>query len=165
MASNQTPNYGLSQWKRTDQVRMEDFNADNAKIDAAIQAVDRRVEGKADVSAVDRLNQTVSQQVGALAGKGNCQISTISYVGNGRFGQNAPCSLSFPKLPKLVLVFASNGYPLFQMPPSTSAAVDGRGVTVSWGERSVSWYSTTSEGIQLNISGITYHGLVLMEWS
>ena len=34
MASNQTPNYGLSQWKRTDQVRMEDFNADNAKIDA-----------------------------------------------------------------------------------------------------------------------------------
>ena len=120
MASNQTPNYGLSQWKRTDQVRMEDFNADNAKIDAAIQAVDRRVEGKADVSAVDRLNQTVSQQVGALAGKGNCHISTISYVGNGRLEQNAPCSISFPKQPKLDLVFTSKGTPLFLMRPSIS---------------------------------------------
>ena len=36
MASNQTQNYGLSQWELTDDVRMEDFNADNAKIDAAL---------------------------------------------------------------------------------------------------------------------------------
>lgn len=36
MASNQTKNYGLSQWELTDDVRMEDFNADNAKIDAAL---------------------------------------------------------------------------------------------------------------------------------
>ena len=36
MASQQTPNYKLSRWAGTDRILMEDFNADNAKIDAAI---------------------------------------------------------------------------------------------------------------------------------
>lgn len=36
MASNQTSNYGLSQWEATDQVQRTEFNADNAKIDAAL---------------------------------------------------------------------------------------------------------------------------------
>ena len=33
---NQTPNYQLNQWDKTDRIRMEDFNADNAKIEAAL---------------------------------------------------------------------------------------------------------------------------------
>ena len=36
MASNQTSNYKLNQWKAEDRVMREDFNADNAKIDAAL---------------------------------------------------------------------------------------------------------------------------------
>ena len=36
MSTNHTPNYQLSQWERSDRVQMEDFNADNAKIDAAL---------------------------------------------------------------------------------------------------------------------------------
>ena len=36
MASKQTANYGLSQWEAGDQVLRADFNADNAKIDAAL---------------------------------------------------------------------------------------------------------------------------------
>lgn len=36
MASNFTPNIGLCQWQRTDPFTMDDFNADNAKIDAAL---------------------------------------------------------------------------------------------------------------------------------
>ena len=39
MPSNQTPNYQLNQWERSDKVQMEDFNADNAKIDAALVAL------------------------------------------------------------------------------------------------------------------------------
>lgn len=35
---NYTPNYQLNQWEATDQVKRADFNADNAKIDAAILA-------------------------------------------------------------------------------------------------------------------------------
>lgn len=33
---NHTQNYNLSQWVKSDQVRMEDFNADNAKIEAQL---------------------------------------------------------------------------------------------------------------------------------
>jgi hypothetical protein len=44
MPSSQTPNYNLNQWSKDDRVLMEDFNADNAKIDAAIKAVDGRVD-------------------------------------------------------------------------------------------------------------------------
>ena len=42
MATNHTTNYQLNQWLSTDQVLRADFNADNAKIDAALHAVDRR---------------------------------------------------------------------------------------------------------------------------
>ena len=36
MAANQTTNYQLNQWEATDQVLRTDFNADNAKVDAAL---------------------------------------------------------------------------------------------------------------------------------
>ena len=36
MATNQTTNYQLNQWQPTDPVQRTDFNADNAKIDAAL---------------------------------------------------------------------------------------------------------------------------------
>ena len=36
---NQTSNFGLSQWEKDDRIQMEDFNADNTKIDAALQAL------------------------------------------------------------------------------------------------------------------------------
>ena len=39
MPTNQTANYALSQWVKPNQVKMEDFNADNAKIDAALGAL------------------------------------------------------------------------------------------------------------------------------
>ena len=38
MPTNRTDNYALSQWERSDRILMEDFNADNAKIDAALKA-------------------------------------------------------------------------------------------------------------------------------
>ena len=33
-----TTNFNLSQWAKTDRIRMADFNADNAKLDAALAA-------------------------------------------------------------------------------------------------------------------------------
>ena len=33
-----TANYGLNLWEKTDRIQMEDFNADNAKIEAALAA-------------------------------------------------------------------------------------------------------------------------------
>ena len=48
MPINHTPNYDLSQWEPSDKVLRTDFNADNAKIDAALA-------GKASAAAVDSL--------------------------------------------------------------------------------------------------------------
>lgn len=39
MSTNQTANYQLNQWTPEDQVLREEFNADNAKIDAAIRTL------------------------------------------------------------------------------------------------------------------------------
>ena len=33
----ETGNYQLNQWESADRIRMEDFNGDNAKIDAALK--------------------------------------------------------------------------------------------------------------------------------
>ena len=43
-----TQNYQLNQWEASDYVRREDFNADNAKLDAAIRAA---VDGGAKTAA------------------------------------------------------------------------------------------------------------------
>lgn len=48
MATNKTPNLGLSQWVRSDGVIMDEFNENNRKIDEAVAEVRQEV---ADVSA------------------------------------------------------------------------------------------------------------------
>lgn len=49
----QTGAYQLNQWELTDRIRMEDFNSDNARTDAALAALR---DGKADVSALNALS-------------------------------------------------------------------------------------------------------------
>ena len=38
----QTENYKLNQWERSDRILMEDFNADNARLEAALAGLERR---------------------------------------------------------------------------------------------------------------------------
>ena len=45
MASGQTANYQLNQWEAEDKVLRTEFNADNAKIDAALAAIPKIVTG------------------------------------------------------------------------------------------------------------------------
>ena len=56
-STNQTPHLGLSQWVLTDPFRMDDFNQDNAKIDAAVSAIPYEklmdVTTSADAAQVD----------------------------------------------------------------------------------------------------------------
>lgn len=40
-----TANYSLNQWEKTDRIQMEDFNADNAKLEAALTGMPRIVTG------------------------------------------------------------------------------------------------------------------------
>ena len=59
----QTPNFQLNQWSGTDYVRRTDFNADNAKIDAALKAV---AEGGAKIA------------VGTYTGTGDSTDTTVT---------------------------------------------------------------------------------------
>lgn len=61
MASGQTQYYGLSQWEATDQVIRTDFNADNAKIDAALRALRENQIGAGVITALfEQQNQRIT---------------------------------------------------------------------------------------------------------
>ena len=91
---NRTTNYNLCQFEETDRVRRTDFNEDNAKIDAAVKAVDRRVDGleasKADKTALAAVEGKISR------------IVTGTYAGTG--GSSGVRRISLPGRPKLVLI-------------------------------------------------------------
>ena len=80
MASNYTSNYNLCQWEADDKVLRTEFNADNAKIDAALAELQ---SSKASSSALNSLQTTVGQHTTALSGKGNCQLHVQTYTGTG----------------------------------------------------------------------------------
>lgn len=75
-STNQTPNIGLSQFVGGDAYLMSDRNADNLKIDQAVQAL--------------------------RTGKAEIYVGT--YTGDGTHGVSDPTVLTFPFAPKLVLV-------------------------------------------------------------
>ena len=135
MPSNQTPNYALSQWERTDKVLMEDFNADNAKIDAALKS------------------------------KGDCYMIAKAYGGTGDSGTSAPSQMGFTRQPRFVIIAdRSNGKYLFYFDgcyTGYTPAFPGSSVTFSC-DYSVQkkyfvlkWYSDTPEH-QFNIAGHDY---------
>ena len=64
-----TENYGLNKWGEHDEIKHEDFNADNAKIDAAIR-------GNAD--AINTVITTMPK------------IATGTYIGDGAYGRIIP---------------------------------------------------------------------------
>ena len=174
MPANHTPNYQLSQWERADKVLMEDFNADNAKIDAAIKAVDVRVDGKADRSALEALTQTVSKKAeqsalnslsSQVAQRGNCRIWTTTYTGSGQFGQDHPTTITFPKMPAIVFILSPNNYQLTLAPGQTYGYVQGGNtlpLTISWSGNTVSWYHHMYSSPQMNDTNTTYRVVAFM---
>lgn len=75
-STNKTPNLGLNQWLLTDPFQVEDFNADNAKLDAVI---------------------------GALVSS-RAKIACGSYVGTGVCNQSNPNVLQVDFTPKVLVV-------------------------------------------------------------
>ena len=62
MATNYTTNYDLCQWEPTDAVQRVEFNADNAKLDAALKSLSDQVVQKANQSALNTLVTAVNQK-------------------------------------------------------------------------------------------------------
>ena len=145
MPTNHTPNYQLSQWERTDRVLMEDFNADNAKIDAALAAQ----------------AGTLAAHTAELTRKGNCQISTYTYRGTGKFGEANPTVIPVPKGTFLLVIMTTHNtlYPI--LPGSREYDWHESGVghypaSITWKETSMSIYSTRRESYQFNILNTDY---------
>ncbi len=65
MATNYTTNYDLCQWEPTDAVQRLEFNADNAKLDAALKSLSDQIIQKANQSAVNTLVTAVNQKADA----------------------------------------------------------------------------------------------------
>ena len=167
MSSQKTEYYELNQWLPTDQVLRTDFNADNAKIDAALAALD---SGKADTTDLDALSATVAGHTAQLAQKGNCRIEILTYTGNGNCGSYTPNYLTFSAMPAAFLI-AGNwaicvGRGGAETGTVTVQAGSGSGTGVvpiyfSWSGNTVA-YHTGNEYSQMNVSGAVYWVLALI---
>ena len=157
-----TQNYQLSRWEKDDRIMMEDFNADNEKIDAALKANADAVSAEADA----RQGAVSALQTALGTGGHNCRIAYGSYVGNGTYGESNPVSLSFDFCPLLVFITSNStgGYPaspcilmrnINTAHPSSSDRESYR-LSVSWSDNGVSWYGSNTAGQQENYNGRTY---------
>ena len=145
MPSNQTPSYQLSQWSRDDRVLMDDFNADNAKIDAALGDHEGRV------AALEA----------AAPHFGNCQIYATTYTGTGTCGVSAPNSLTFPRKPVWAVIFAPEGRSQLHIFPidnhyNYSTPNRDYAIDIKWRGNTVSWYCDKDVGMQMNYTNNIY---------
>lgn len=113
---------------------MEDFNADNEKIEEALN--------------------------------GTPKISVGSYTGTGEYGASHPNTLTFPFVPKLVVIqekaagSSNSGAILIYGQESCTGIVTAHGLalTVSWVGKTVSWYTSQNyPQYQLNTDTQTYY--------
>ena len=173
MSSQKTEHYELNQWLATDQVLRTDFNADNAKIDAALA-------DKAEASALETLSATVSglsatlnteisqrQEADsglqtALAAKGNCQVYYGTYTGTG----TGSTYLSFPARPLMVTIMGGNNWlTAVQGNPDAMYKNAGAGagkVNASWSGNAVTFQHENAV-YPCNSSGQVYRVVAVMD--
>ena len=188
MATNQTTNYQLNQWEPTDAVQRVDFNADNAKVDAALKALSDQVVQKANQSALNTVISAVNQKADAstvsslssllnseisqrqeadsslqtaLTLKGNCQIYYGTYIGDGKSSR----TLTFERRPLLVLIQGGNLIcRAIQGNQYMMCRTNGQGGTTCpaiWTENSLK-FNGASDDYAPNSQGGTYYLVTLM---
>lgn len=131
-----TTNYQLNQWDAQDAIKREDFNADNAKTDAAL---------------------------GALAA-GMPKLATGSYTGNGNANTGETIrALDCGFAPKLAVVMRDDHNTSFSglfvrpMTYGLSRFDSNTNVRLTWTSTGVSWSSSDGyEDNSLNSSGAKY---------
>ena len=136
MASNETQNFHLNQWSLSDDVRMEDFNADNLKLETALSAACRCVTG----------SYVGTGEYGAE----HPNTLTFDFTPYLVILHNEPQSSVWGQ------IIALRPSLLIPMLFSSSNAVKYGEVTASWNTTSLSWYGN-HEFQQMNESGVTYH--------
>lgn len=134
MASNYTENYGLCQWEATDQVLREEFNQDNAKMDAALRDQNNMLLELAQKGLA--LEALIGQ-------RGNCSIETFTYRGTGTYGEDNPTVINFSKQPAVFLVWPAND-------GGGDALMIGRG-----GDTSIRCFGYNKEGLYSKFWSVT----------
>ena len=151
---NKTQNYHLPQWVRDDQIRMDDFNAAFAAVDAALK------------SGADSIAAILQSKL--------CRIAYGSYTGTGTGGSAHPSTLSCDFYPVLMIVTTidqySNIYRAITVRGNDrfEGGAGNRLNLITWNDRGVSWRSMAETDayynacdVQFNTSGVTYRYLLL----
>ena len=143
MASNYTTNYNLCQWEPTDQVQRTDFNADNAKIDAAL-----------------------AEHAATLSCLGNCQVYLHTYTGTG---ENGPHTFTFPSPVVFFTILGSNetwacGVRGVNKLHGRFSANSYLPTPISWGETSLTIGNSDWNSMYCcNTAGVTYALMALLD--
>ena len=167
MPSNYTPNYRLNQWVRSDKVLMEDFNADNARVDTALKAeADARsaadqAEAGIRAAAVKALTETLTGHAASINKLGNCRVQILTYTGTGTYGADNPTSVTFSGKPVFFLSFGGNSILLYAKGCTSIFSLYNGGTSfrtahmpATWSGNTVRWYGETNS---MQGSGATTH--------
>ena len=170
-----TTNYALPTWEKDDQIKMSDFNAMTAKLDAALKsnadAVASEVTARETaVSAEAAARGALAKNLGA-AGH-NARVAFGTYTGQDRGGQSNPVVFNCPFYPVLLFVkqvaaLGSGGgnYPAlflrgsgFSKPSSDNTVGSNATMYVEWADSSVTWYlkDSTAPWSQFDDADATY---------
>ena len=110
-----TPRYQLSQWEKTDRILMEDFNADNANLEAALTSLAadtaRLSSAKADLTALNSAKSALQTEDARL---NSVKLEMVTILDKTYSVSNAS-TLSIP-------VGSLGGYAVCPTPPPPSRA-------------------------------------------
>ena len=140
-----TTNYNLNPWGAADKIKRADFNADNAKIDAALKTI----------------ANSASSAASAAAAAGNCQIYYTTRVGTDT---TDAIIISVPRgRPEVIFLSNANGKVYMLACRGAAYAVitsHSNDVFMTWGDDYVRWRCSKDSSSNFNYIG-TYHIYVL----
>lgn len=183
MASGQTPQYLLNQWIASDQVLMEEFNADNLKLETALAGLASQTAAKAEADDLTALAEqvaakaeasdltTLSAQVAAKASSADLAalsstvaakadqtaLTTLSNTVAAKADQTALTTLSNTvagKADAAVLTSLSARTPRFTYGTYTGNGTETRAVSLGFTPKAV--YVCTCSGSVFEASGFAY---------
>ena len=139
MASGKTKKYALNQWVKSDPVQMAEFNADNAKIEAALMV-------KADIV------------YGTYTGTGNygsASPTTLDFAD------------TLGRAPRFLLIMSPSGGTqmlLLKGMKGQYTQYDDMSrsyCNITWTETGLSWYNAYGTGTQLNGNNVAYYYIAI----
>ena len=151
-----TTNYQLNQWAKSDRVMMDDFNADNAKIDAAMKA-------NADAIAAETTARVAGDAAlqSAVSACGDCFVEAKTYTGNGKKGSANAIRFTFSMQPQLVFITGYSVTALGVRGCNRALSSDSGGLQMTWSGNKVSWYNDSNYVSHMNNTGSTYTVIAL----